>query len=60
MIRDKGYLSCFNQALNYDENALRLTSADFIKIKSCPHVASISAQTPHWQLDNIKGQQNEL
>lgn len=60
MIRDKDYLSCFKEALNYDENALRLTAADLVKMKSYPHIASISAQTTHWQLYNIKGPQNEL
>lgn len=56
MIRDKDHLSCFNKALKYDENALRLTSADFIKMQSQPHMAGFATQTPHWQLYNVKGQ----
>lgn len=59
MISNKDHLSGFNWALNYEENELRLTSADFIKMKPCPRVAGISAQTPHWQLYNVKRQQNE-
>lgn len=59
MISNKDHLSGFNWALNYEENELRLTSADFIKMKSCPRVAGVSAQTPHWQLYNVKRQQNE-
>lgn len=59
MTRDKDHLSCFNKDLNCVENIFRLNSTDFIIAWSYSHVTGISIQTPHWQLNKSRKQQNE-